>query len=129
MYQRSELDYLIYNDPLGYADLILNGDPEAVSYTHLDVYKRQEFIVYGGTLDYDNWADVYRFNVTTSADSPFIETKSLVPQSLAYANSVRINFMDYTNCSSVTLYYRTSSENEYTEAESYTCLLYTSRCV
>ena len=52
--QRSELDYIIYNDPLGYADLILNGDPEgylknvtgshgleAVSYTHLDVYKRQ----------------------------------------------------------------------------------------
>ena len=26
--QRSELDYLIFNDPLGYADLILNGDPE-----------------------------------------------------------------------------------------------------
>lgn len=28
MYQRSELDYLIYNDPVGYADLILKGDPE-----------------------------------------------------------------------------------------------------
>ena len=28
MEQRSELDYLIYNDPLGYADLILNGNPE-----------------------------------------------------------------------------------------------------
>ena len=28
MYQRSGLDYLIYNDPIGYADLILNGDPE-----------------------------------------------------------------------------------------------------
>ena len=28
MAQRSELDYLIYNDPLGDADLILNGDPE-----------------------------------------------------------------------------------------------------
>ncbi len=28
MAQRSELDYLIYNDPLGYADLILNGDPK-----------------------------------------------------------------------------------------------------
>ena len=27
--QRSELDYLIYNDPLSYADLVLNGDPEA----------------------------------------------------------------------------------------------------
>ena len=26
MAQRSELDYLIYNDPLAYADLILNGD-------------------------------------------------------------------------------------------------------
>ena len=29
MYQRSELDYLIYNDPVAYAELILNGDPEA----------------------------------------------------------------------------------------------------
>ena len=28
MYQRSEMDYLVYNDPLAYADLILNGDPE-----------------------------------------------------------------------------------------------------
>ena len=28
MSQRTELDYLIYNDPLGYADLILNGDSE-----------------------------------------------------------------------------------------------------
>ena len=26
MYQRSELDWLIYNDPLAYAELILNGD-------------------------------------------------------------------------------------------------------
>ena len=29
MYERSEMDYLIYNDPAAYADLILNGDPEA----------------------------------------------------------------------------------------------------
>ena len=29
MYERSELDYLIYNDPVAYADLILNGDPKA----------------------------------------------------------------------------------------------------
>ena len=28
MAQRSELDYLVYNDPLGYADLILDGEPE-----------------------------------------------------------------------------------------------------
>lgn len=28
MYERSELDYLIYNAPLEYSDLILNGDPE-----------------------------------------------------------------------------------------------------
>ena len=28
MYQRSELDYLIYNDPVAYAELVLNGDPE-----------------------------------------------------------------------------------------------------
>ena len=29
LYERSELDDLIYNDPLAYADLILNGDVEA----------------------------------------------------------------------------------------------------
>ena len=29
MYERSELDYLVYNDPLAYADLVLNDDPEA----------------------------------------------------------------------------------------------------
>ena len=28
MYERSELDWLIYKAPLEYADLILNGDPE-----------------------------------------------------------------------------------------------------
>ena len=28
MYERSELDWLIYNAPLEYVDLILNGDPE-----------------------------------------------------------------------------------------------------
>ena len=28
MYERSELDYLIYNAPLEYADFIWNGDPE-----------------------------------------------------------------------------------------------------
>ena len=28
MYQRSELDYLVYNDPVAYAELILNGDPK-----------------------------------------------------------------------------------------------------
>lgn len=41
MYQRSELDYLIYNDLVGYADLILNGDPETylkivIEYKSLD---------------------------------------------------------------------------------------------
>ena len=41
MYQRSELDYLIYNAPVAYADLILNGDLEtylttATEYKPLD---------------------------------------------------------------------------------------------
>ena len=27
MYQRSELDWLIYNKPLEYADIIMNGEP------------------------------------------------------------------------------------------------------
>ena len=27
MYDRSELDYLLFNDPAAYADLVLNDDP------------------------------------------------------------------------------------------------------
>ena len=38
LYQRSELDYLIYNDPIGYTNLILNGD--SVKYLKIiTVYK------------------------------------------------------------------------------------------
>ena len=41
MYQRLELDYLIYNDPVAYAELIRNGAPETylkavTEYKHLD---------------------------------------------------------------------------------------------
>jgi hypothetical protein len=41
MYERSELDYLLYNDPVGYADLVLNRDVKAylravTEYKHLD---------------------------------------------------------------------------------------------
>ena len=44
MYQRSELDYLIYNDPVAYANLILNGDPETylktvTEYNPLDCHR------------------------------------------------------------------------------------------
>lgn len=40
-FQQAELDYLIYNAPLEYAELILNGDPEiylktVTDYTPLD---------------------------------------------------------------------------------------------
>lgn len=28
MYQRSELDWLIYNDPIAYTELILGGEPK-----------------------------------------------------------------------------------------------------
>ena len=38
MAQRSELDYLIYNDPPGYADLILNGDLEEYLGTVISVH-------------------------------------------------------------------------------------------
>ena len=38
MAQQTELDYLIHNDPLGYADLILNGNPEIYLKTVI-VYK------------------------------------------------------------------------------------------
>lgn len=40
MYQRSELDWLVYNDPVGYAELILNGEPEEYLRT-VTVYRRE----------------------------------------------------------------------------------------
>lgn len=44
MYQRSEMDCLIYNVPVSHADLILNGDPrkylkDITDYTTLDKWK------------------------------------------------------------------------------------------
>ena len=44
-FQRSELDYLIYNDPLAYADLILNGDVEAYL-NAVTEYKPYENLIY-----------------------------------------------------------------------------------
>lgn len=29
MYERSELDYLIFNDPAGYVELVLEGNPKS----------------------------------------------------------------------------------------------------
>ena len=45
-FQRSELDYLIYNDPLAYADLVLNGDLEVylnavTDYAPLDSWREE----------------------------------------------------------------------------------------
>lgn len=36
MYQRSVFNHLIHNDPLAYADLILNGEPKAYLKTSQD---------------------------------------------------------------------------------------------
>ena len=51
MYERSELDYLIYNDPLAYADLILNGDPE--------VYLKT-------VTEYNRWTDINKIAANMS---------------------------------------------------------------
>lgn len=40
MYQRSELDYLVYIDPVAYAELILNGDPK----TYLKTVTEYKFL-------------------------------------------------------------------------------------
>lgn len=44
MYQRSELDRLIYNTPLEYAELILNGDLERYLKAVME-YRRFSFIL------------------------------------------------------------------------------------
>lgn len=41
LYERSELDYLIYNDPAAYAELILNEDAKQYLKT-VTVYKTDE---------------------------------------------------------------------------------------
>ena len=55
MYQRSELDYLIYNDPVAYAELILNGDPKTylktvTEYKPLDELQASQFKMNCGSL-------------------------------------------------------------------------------
>ena len=44
LYERSELDYLIYNDPIAFVDLILNGD--AGRYVkEVTIYKMNETLI------------------------------------------------------------------------------------
>ena len=38
MYQRSELDYLIYNDPIGYAELVMEENPQAYLFCSVPKY-------------------------------------------------------------------------------------------
>ena len=56
-FQRWELDYLIYNDPLAYADLVLNGDPEAylkavTEYKPFDSWRKD----YSAAADRSQWS-------------------------------------------------------------------------
>ena len=51
LYQQAELDYLIYNDPAAYVELILEGDPKkylkaVTQYKHQDSYdtNNQSFV-------------------------------------------------------------------------------------
>ena len=47
-FQRSELDWLIYNDPIAYADLVLNGDPKRYLKS-VTAYKQYKTIGYTST--------------------------------------------------------------------------------
>ena len=42
MNERSELDYLLTHDPVGYADLILNGDVDAYLHNKTDYWPLDE---------------------------------------------------------------------------------------
>lgn len=83
-------------------------------------YITDNYFVYGGALNYNIEDDVYHFNVNTSADAPFIETTSLKPSTFSKANAIRIAFIDNTDCSSVTCYYKIGNESEYSEMNSCT---------
>ena len=62
MAQRSELDYLIYYDSLGYADLILNGEPE--EYRNRQISRRIKKHLW---LSNRSWArDVHSFGILHS---------------------------------------------------------------
>ena len=55
MYERSELDYLIYNAPLEYADLILNGDPETYLKTVTEYRPLKQIRMY---TDFENIEEI-----------------------------------------------------------------------
>ena len=61
MYQRSELDYLIYNAPLEYADLILNGDPETYLKTVTE-YKPWDSWQHAGAVSKGKWGSPEKNN-------------------------------------------------------------------
>ena len=55
MYERSELDYLIYNAPLEYADLILNGDSETYLKTVTEYRPLKQIRMY---TDFENIEEI-----------------------------------------------------------------------
>ena len=62
MYQRSELDWLIYNAPLEYADLILNGDPEKYLKTVYEKFDSEAFYQYLEKFDLDKNRKISTFS-------------------------------------------------------------------
>ena len=63
LYERSELDYLIYNEPTAYAELILNGDPDRYLKS-VTTYKPDESLNWSSPprkkLRGGNFANIYK---------------------------------------------------------------------
>ena len=67
MYQRSELDYLIYNDPLAYADLILNDNPESYLKAVTE-YKLLDRFSHATRLSWGVFSKMLHFNAINFAE-------------------------------------------------------------
>ena len=81
MYQRSELDYLIYNDPLVYADLILNGEPEAYLKAVTAVHTAAAQQRFPGSIDdsiHRHGCDVVSYNFKRHMKSPLYDSKAII---------------------------------------------------
>ena len=83
VYQRSELDYLIYNDPLAYAELILNGKPEDYlrGIEGVQVIGIKDALKVSGVWEMDKfinapyWLFIKRYSPPKAFDSSFCQMK------------------------------------------------------
>ena len=110
--QQTNIAFSFYLDSVG----LSRGTnlPRALQFLTPDYY------VYGGTLNYGQGDDgtYMDFSLSSSAAEPFLETYTTEYTSFTGCDSLRLRFINASDCSGIRIYYTTGSTSSFTESNS-----------